>query len=161
MGLYSLYRMASPYSRTNPGRHVQSSVVKTVRELVLQVVIYKPNRTLSGSGFVLKVHENKTTVLTCEHVARRFEIGDKLCVRRHLPVGVEELPATIIHKCKISDVAILEVQGLTAVKRMVFAPPSEVIVGERCIAFGYINPTNIFTSKCLSKIASSSPGAVK
>lgn len=157
MGLYYLYRMASPYE------NVESSAIKTLRELVLQVVIYKADssRVASGSGFVLKVHETKSTVLTCEHVVRPFQTGDKLCVRRYLPAGVEELPATTIHQCKTSDVAILEVQGLTAVERMPFAHPEAVAVDQRCIAFGYINPQNLFTETCRAKIASSSPGVVE
>ena len=76
------------------------SFVRT-RKNILTVITYKKNTGRMGlsSGFVIKRDKRKDIVLTCQHVVSSFRKGDRLCVRRRLTVGVEELSAKILYTC--------------------------------------------------------------
>jgi len=74
-----------------PARRLRTFAMRE-RKHVLFVVIYKPDgKIFRGSGFAITSNEDKTFVLTCEHVSRvcQATAGDTIFVRCVLPSRVE------------------------------------------------------------------------
>uniref|UniRef100_K3YJK3 Peptidase S1 domain-containing protein n=1 Tax=Setaria italica TaxID=4555 RepID=K3YJK3_SETIT len=103
-------------------------------------------------------------VLTSSHCMGVVDLEDEdvLCVRRpKFPRGVEQLPATIIYRDIVMDVAVLGVAGLTCVSPLRFAPEEDATVGESVISVGYCDPDALLTGVTFSRLPSLSPGLVK
>ncbi|XP_034600424.1 uncharacterized protein [Setaria viridis] len=147
-------------SKTNPDR-VAYSRAMAARKSVVAVLVFRANgKVESGSGFVV----SSDLVLTSSHCmgVEELEDEDVLCVRRpKFPRGVEQLPATIVCRDILMDVAVLKVAGLTCASPLRFAPEEDATVGESVISVGYCDPDALLTGVTFSRLPILSPGLVR